>query len=64
MSIKVNYQNPKIGLRVVDSYTKRTMEIVDIIEGQANTWYLCLDSDDGATYLRVFGDFDEIFCYE
>lgn len=64
MSSKVNCNNPEIGRWIVDRYTKRNMEIVDIIEGQVCTWYLCLDSDDGTTFLREYRDFEEVYYYD
>ena len=64
MSTKVICQTPEIGLHIIDHYSKRSMEIVDKIEGEAQEWYVCFDYNDGTTYLRTYDQFDEIYCYE
>ena len=50
----------KIGCRTIDRYTGSTVEILDILEGQKDIWYLCLNHYDGTTVLRQLGDLEGV----
>ena len=60
MSMKVNCEKQKIGCRATDRFTGSTVEILDILEGQKGTWYLCLTHYDGTTVLRQLGDLEGV----
>ena len=60
MSMKVNCEKQKIGCRATDRFTGSTVEILDILEGQKGTWFLCLNHYSGTTVLRQLGDLEGV----